>query len=307
MSPVFRAFGPIAVDVDGSEITLSQRRERDVLGVLLAAQGSPVSADRLLAELWGDRIGTSSTAPVQVAVSRLRALLDPGRSASRSTGRVVRSAAGYQLRAERDEVDVWVFESLVEQALTGSTPRTRLAAATRAAELSQGTPYAGCQVPSVQAEAARLEELRVVVEQVRAESLLELGHALAADRLLAPLARQHPYREQLWALLGRAQYASGRQADALATLATLRTRLAEDLGVDPTPGLRAMEQAILRQDPRLGAGVTVTGRGHRPSRVRCRSHRVSTATSSTTAAPPSSHSAVSEVIQARSTARPMVT
>ena len=87
----------------------------------------------------------------------------------------------------------------------------------------------------------------MTVQEVRAEALLALGHPATAARLLASVAPDHPYREQLWALLARAQYACARQADALATLATLRTRLAEDLGVDPSSAVRSTEQAILTQ------------------------------------------------------------
>ena len=88
------------------------------------------------------------------------------------------------------------------------------------------------------------------MHEARAEALVALGHP-AAGRPTPRTdgAGSHPYRERLWALLARAQYACARQADALATLARLRTSLAEDLGVDPSPLVRAMEQRILAQDP----------------------------------------------------------
>ena len=159
---------------------------------------------------------------------------------------------GYRLAVTAEEVDAWVFEDLATQALSARTPADRLLLATRASELWTGEPYAECRSASLQAGAAALVELHVTVQEVRAEALLALGHPAAAARLLAPVAPDHPYREQLWALLARAQYACARQADALATLATLRTRLAEDLGVDPSSAVRSTEQAILTQD----AGLT---------------------------------------------------
>jgi DNA-binding SARP family transcriptional activator len=257
---VYRVLGGIAVA--GAPVT--RRRERELLGLLVAAGGAPVAVGHILDELGCDRPAA------QVAVSRLRALLDP----TRSRRAVIESTpAGYRLIAERDLVDAWSFEHQVDLALAAPTPADRLVLATRAAELCAGAPYAECQAPALVTEAARLEDLRVSAQETRAEALLALGHPAAAVRLLVALAPQHPYREPLWALLARAQYSCARQADALATLAALRSRLAEDLGVDPSPVVRRLEQAILTQDPGLADGPRPSPRSHRPrTRVvgRCR-------------------------------------
>ena len=237
----YRVLGEIAVD--GRAVT--RRRERELFALLVAARGRPVAVERIVDEIWS---AEGERAAVQVAVSRLRALLDPTRS---GPVRVATSPAGYQLAAAMDEVDAWVFEDLAERALAAPTAADRLVLGTRATELWAGAPYAECQAPSLRAEATRLAELHLTVQESRAEALLELGHPAAAVRLLAPVAPEHPYREQLWALLARSQYACARQADALATLAELRSRLAEDLGVDPSSVVRSMEQAILAQDPGL--------------------------------------------------------
>ncbi len=264
---VLRVLGDMVV---GAE-TITRRRERELLGLLVAARGRPVAVERIVAELW-EADGTR--AAVQVVVSRLRALLDPARSAP---SRVGTTPVGYCLAAVMDEVDAWAFEDLAERALAAATPADRVVLGTRAEEL-WGEPYAECAAPTLRAEATRLAELRVTVQECRAEALLTLGHPGAAVRLLAPAAPDHPYREQLWALLARAQYAASRQADALATLATLRSRLAEDLGVDPSAVVRATEQAILTQAPSLDtAARTVRAVGSRSAlwlghRSRCR-HR----------------------------------
>ena len=150
------------------------------------------------------------------------------------------------------------------------------------------------------------------------------GIPAAAVRLLAAVAPEHPYREQLWALLARAQYACTRQADALTTLATLRSRLAEDLGVDPSPVVRDMERAILTQDPSLDRRDRIvpsartlpaaSGRSDHSGlstssvcRHRRRRSTVRPATSATATTAPSSHNPFSEAIQAWSTAIPIVT
>jgi DNA-binding SARP family transcriptional activator len=255
---VFTVLGEVGVD--GTALT--RRRERDLLALLVTCHGRPVGVDRIAEELWTSDVPRGA---VQVVVSRLRTLLDPKRSRPPA---VETTTAGYRLAAGPDDVDAWRFESLAERSLVAPTPGERVALATRALELWSGPPYAGSTAPSVTAEATRLEDLFVTVEECRAEALLELGHPAAAARLLTALAPGQPYREQLWALLARAQYACARQADALATLATLRTRLAEDLGVDPSGVVRSMEQAILTQDSGLDASRSPYVVGHTPVAVR---------------------------------------
>lgn len=252
------------VAVDGGSVT--RRRERELLGLLVAARGRPVAVERVVDELWVDGALRSA---VQVVVSRLRSLLDPARSGPSA---VATTPAGYRLTVSPDAVDAWVFEDACHQALAAATPGDRVVLCTRVEEQWQGRAYAECQAPSLRAEATRLTELYVTVLETRAEGLLALGHPAAAVRLLTPVAPDHVYREQLWALLARAQYACARQADALATLATLRSRLAEDLGVDPSAVVRRMEQAILTQDPGL-APVAPTSSGSSLHHGRVRVHR----------------------------------
>jgi DNA-binding SARP family transcriptional activator len=300
---VDRVLGEVVVG--GEPVT--RRRERELFGLLVAARGRPVPVDRVVEELWAEDTPRSA---VQVVVSRLRALLVPDARGPRG---VVGTAAGYRLDRDRASVDAWVFERLVERALAAVTPTDRLVVGTQAVDLWAGEPYADCEAPSLRAEAARLVDLHVAVQEVRAGALLGLGHPDTAVRLLVPVAADHPYRESLWALLARAQYAGARQADALTTLATLRSRLVTDLGVDPSPVVRAIEQAILRQDPGLTpvhAPVATPRRAAHGSslcRHRRRSSAVRPATAATASTAPSTHSPFSEAIQAWSTAIPIVT
>ena len=245
----YRVIGQVGAYVEGRTVTLTRTRERHLLAVLVAAGGRAVSVERLLGELWGPDAPASALGVLQVSVSRLRALLDPDRAAGPV---LVRTPGGYRLEADESDVDVWMFEAVAARALVADGAGERLRLTAEAGALwSAGEPYADCPAPSVRAEAARLTDLFVAVSQVRAGTLLALGRADDAVRLLAPLAADNPYREELWALLARAQFASARQADALATLATLRSRLVEDLGVDPAPCVREMERRILTQDEGL--------------------------------------------------------
>jgi hypothetical protein len=56
-----------------------------------------------------------------------------------------------------------------------------------------------------------------------------------------------------------ALYRSGRQADALAAYQSARQVLIDELGIEPGPALRELEQAILEQSPDLDSGPTPSG------------------------------------------------
>jgi hypothetical protein len=101
------------------------------------------------------------------------------------------------------------------------------------------------------AEITRLDELRALAQERRAEALLALGRAAEAVPDLDAHAQAHPWREDGWRLLALALYQAGRQGDALAALRRARHVLAAELGVDPGPGLRQLESDILGQAPRL--------------------------------------------------------
>ncbi len=246
----YSVFGEMAVTVDGRRQPLTRRRERDVLSVLLAAHGAPVAAERLVAEVWGQEAPQQTLGTLHVVVSRLRNLLEPDRVV-RKGSRLVSTAAGYSLLSEVADVDAWSFEASADEALATSAPPERLGKCDQARSLWTGPPYADSMTPVVRSEAARLEELLLMVLEHRARALLDLGRPEDAQRSLAGLAPQHPWHERLWSLLALSQYQCSRQAEALETLRTLRDRLADELGVDPSAEIRRLEQSMLRQDPSL--------------------------------------------------------
>ena len=118
--------------------------------------------------------------------------------------------------------------------------------------LWRGEPYAELEdAPDARAERVRLEELRLLAVEDRALAQVWLGqHATAAAELEA-LTASHPLRERLWGLRALALTRSGRQADALAVLRQVRTVLDDELGLEPGTELRALQTAVLRQDPAL--------------------------------------------------------
>ncbi|MFI2378809.1 AfsR/SARP family transcriptional regulator [Streptomyces sp. NPDC018964] len=245
----FGVLGPLVVwDGEGREVKVPEAKVRALLADLLAHEGAPVSADRLIGDLWGDEPPGRPSGALQAKVSQLRRVL--GRE------RVVRQPPGYRLRLDGgDEVDAARFGALVAEAHTVGDPRARAALLTEALELWRGPAYADfADEPFVRGPAQRLAEQRLSVLEAQAQARLEAGgHALLAGEL-ADLVARHPLRERLRALQMRALYAAGRQSEALASYDDLRARLADELGVDPSPELAALHGAVLRQDPRLDAG-----------------------------------------------------
>ncbi|MFJ6609988.1 BTAD domain-containing putative transcriptional regulator [Streptomyces sp. NPDC091289] len=264
----FGVLGPLVVgDGEGNDVTVPERKVRALLADLLAHDGGPVSADRLIHDLWGDAPPGRPSGALQAKVSQLRRVL--GRD------RVVRQPPGYRLRLERgtDEVDADRFRALVTEARPVRDPRARAALLTEALGLWRGPAYADfADAPFAREAAQRLAEQRLSVLEEQAEARWEAGdHVLLAGEL-ADLVARHPLRERLRAVQMRALYSAGRQSEALASYEDLRGRLVEELGVDPGPELAALHRAVLRQDPLLmplaaHLSVPLSGDSHVVSRV----------------------------------------
>ncbi|RJL30115.1 BTAD domain-containing putative transcriptional regulator [Bailinhaonella thermotolerans] len=243
----FGVLGPLMVWGEGGEaVRVPEAKVRLLLGALLVARGRPVSAETLIDDLWGGSPPGSAANTLQGKVSLLRKALG-------SAGGVERQAAGYSLRVAEDEVDAWRFEALLARARASADPEERERLLTEALSLWRGAALADfAEHEFARPHIARLEELRLVAVEERAAVRLARGEhdVLAAE--LAPLAEAYPLRERLRAVQIEALYRSGRQGEALAAYHELRTRLADELGVDPSPELAALHAAMVRQDPALG-------------------------------------------------------
>ncbi|MFE4251666.1 BTAD domain-containing putative transcriptional regulator [Streptomyces sp. NPDC056910] len=243
----FGVLGPLTVwDGDGDPVAVPEVKVRALLAALLVHEGRPVSADRLIDGLWGDDLPGNPANALQAKVSQLRKAL--GRD------RVVRQAPGYRLRLDEagDEVDADRFLSLVDRAKSAAGARERSELLTEALELWRGPAYADfADEEFVRTAAQRLTEQRLAVREERAEALLESGDLTLLTGELTDLIARHPLRERLRAVQLRALYLTGRQSEALGSYAELRGRLADELGLNPSPELAALHEAILRQDPAL--------------------------------------------------------
>ena len=216
---------------------------------------------------------------MQSYVSHLRRALEPGRAARAPAGVLVTSPPGYALRLGREAVDAWSFEDEVHRAAGLDDPaavHSRLSAALASWRGAAFEEFSG--LPWADLEASRLEELRLTAAEMRADAALRLGRAAQTVADLSRMTAEHPLREEAWRLLALALYQSGRQGDALAALRRARARLAADLGVDPGPALRELEEGILAQAPHLSAAAGhhaahLPGGGPCPGRAAIRRRR----------------------------------
>src|SRR5215211_4219856 len=240
----FRILGPLDVRDGDRELPLGGTRQRALLGLLLLHANEVVSSDRLVDELWAAGEGSKA---LQVAVSRLRKVI--GHDA------LVTRVPGYELRVEPGQLDLHRFEQLSTEgrrALAAGDPDAAAEILRDALALWRGPPLADLSYePSLQSELARLGELRLAALEDRIDAdLARGGHAETIGELEA-LAARYPLRERLRGQLMIALYRSGRQAEALEVYRNARHVLVEELGIEPSRGLKELEQAILEQDASL--------------------------------------------------------
>ncbi|MEU7900435.1 BTAD domain-containing putative transcriptional regulator [Nonomuraea sp. NPDC049152] len=210
--------------------------------MLLALEaGRPVSVDRLIDALWEDAPPANVGNALQTLVKRLRAGLGAG---------VVRTtSAGYVLALPQEAVDACRFTSMLASARQVDGDEERVALLGSALSLWRGKALAGfAHVPSLEAAATHLTELRLTAVQDWTALHLRLGRAAEIVNELAQLAAAHPLRESLCAVLLRVLAASGRRAEALEVFQRTRRLLAEELGVDPSQQLVEAHLEVLRAD-----------------------------------------------------------
>jgi len=250
---LFRILGPVEAWTGTDWATITAAKRRSLLATLLVHPGQPVSTDVLAEEVWPSGPPAKASNLLSVYVHHLRRLIGDGE------GRVlVTRAPGYQVVLSRGELDADQFTRLVavgRQALADGEPSRAVELLTQALALWRGKALADVPAtPLIEAETDRLEESRAEALELRAEANLACGRHTEVIPELRRLVVDLPLQEKLWALLIRALYGAGRQAEALEVYEAARRKIAEELGVDPGAELRQLYQQMLNAD---GEGTAI--------------------------------------------------
>jgi DNA-binding SARP family transcriptional activator/WD40 repeat protein len=245
----FGVLGPLEVREGGSLLDVPGRQERALLALLLTAPGRVFSVSAIVDGLWSDEPPAGAEKAVQVYVSRLRRAL-PGDGGSL----VLTRSPGYLAAVDPECVDAERFRALAaagRRDLGVGLADVATNELRDALGLWRGEAYEEFEAPFAVAERTALEELRLATMEDRIAAELATGAGPELVGELETLVGRHPLRERLWAHLMTALYRSGRQADALGAFQRARTALVDELGIEPGPGLRAVEARVFAQDIEL--------------------------------------------------------
>ncbi|MGW3413911.1 AfsR/SARP family transcriptional regulator [Streptomyces sp. NPDC000888] len=244
----FSVLGPVRAWRGEELLPAGSPQQRAMLAALLLREGRTATASELIDALWGDEPPAQALATVRTYASRLKKTLGPEILVGEAGGYAIRlSGTGGTL----DLAQAQELAADAEKARSAGDLCHAREVLRRALGLWDGEPLASVPGPFAETQRARLEELRLQLLESRLDMDLEQGcHAEAVSELTA-LTAAHPLRERLRELLMLALYRSGRQAEALAVYADTRRLLADELGVDPRPGLKELQHRILQADPGL--------------------------------------------------------
>lgn len=241
----FRLLGPVELQTGAGSVVLTGKQGA-LLTILLLSANRVVSVQRLAESLWGEPLPSSPSSRVRMLISDLR------KTCAAAGDELIRTQRpGYVVRLAPGQLDLSRFLDGVaraRKAAAAGDPETAVTRYDEALSLWHGAPLVGIDGSFVQAEVARLEELRLEAVEERGSAMLAAGrHAEAVTELTAVVA-DHPLRESAHGQLMLALHRSGRRADALAVYRRLRERITEELGLEPENGLQQLHQRILTSD-----------------------------------------------------------
>ncbi|MGI5128863.1 BTAD domain-containing putative transcriptional regulator [Pseudonocardia sp. CA-107938] len=242
----------MSVRAGATDRTPRPAKLRTLLALLLVRAPNPVPTDALIDGLWDADAPTTATTALQVYVSQLRQVLDPGRSARDPAQLLQTSRRGYRLRIDPMQCDLHRFRALADRgsaALAKGDPAAAADAFTAALRLWRGPVLADVASAALHtAYVPAATELWLAVHEQHAHARIVLDRPAPVIADLSAIVAEHPLRERLVALLMMALDQVGRRDEALRQYERTRTVLADELGIDPSPELRAVRERI-----RLGA------------------------------------------------------
>ncbi len=245
MTTRFKMLGTVEGVRDGVPLALGGAKQKTVLAVLLLADGRTVSVDRLVESVWGEDPAEGAIATLRVFISNLRRVVTPT-----SADGIQFDGNGYRCKVPFS-LDVFEFE---EQCRVASMAPAETEARTwrQALTLFHGDPLSGLEhTEPIRREQVRLAEARsIALDSLFAAELTMSRHREILPELFVA-ADEQPMREQVWSALMVALYRAGRQAEALRVFQQFRQRMIDELGIEPSPDMRRLEQAVLDQSSDL--------------------------------------------------------
>lgn len=250
--------GPLSAEVNGVSIVPTAGKPRQILALLALYPGRVMPVPTLMEEIWGTELPQSALTTLQTYILQLRRRLGTamGPDTPGSAKDVLATRyGGYLLQIPSETVDVHAYEQLVAQgqlAFEEGDDERAAKAFREALKLWNGPALVDVRVGSIlEIEVTRLEESRLVTTERRIDVDLRLGRHAELTAELTDLIARHPQHEGLHSQAMVALYRAGRQATALDVYRRLRRRLIEELGVEPSPQLQRLHQAMLAVDPQL--------------------------------------------------------
>ncbi|MFJ9740664.1 AfsR/SARP family transcriptional regulator [Streptomyces sp. NPDC101166] len=274
----FAVLGPVRVWRGGTELRPAGPQEGALLALLLVRAGEPVGVEEIVDALWGADPPRTAVNVIRRHAGSLRRLLEPG-LAVRAEGRwLVRAAGGYRLVTDGDCLDLLRFRALCERGrrAAGESPARAVELFAEALSLWRGPAASGLpgQARAHPAFGAADRE-RLTAVRAAADAALRAGLPDVVLPELYRAAAAHPLDEPAQAALILALAATGRQGEARAAYDAVRSRLSEELGIDPGPELREAGETARgagtggaaggAPDSRAGADVPAPSTGTTPS------------------------------------------
>jgi SARP family transcriptional regulator, regulator of embCAB operon len=246
----FGVLGPLEMSIGGVLVPLGTPKQRAVLAMLIVNANRPVDIDVLIGAAWNQRPPAGARATLHAYISNLRRLMS---SAGIDRALLASAPPGYRLAIGQDQYDLGRFRAQKDAGLHAAA-----AAEFEQASRQMSDALAQWRGPFledlrdfqfVEALATAFDEEKVVAHTAHVEAEIACGRPYAVIMELETLIAEHPYREPLWAQLITAYYLADRQSDAIDSYLRLKTRLADDLGIDPGAKLRELYEQVLRQEP----------------------------------------------------------
>jgi SARP family transcriptional regulator, regulator of embCAB operon len=249
--------GPLEAIVGGESIVPSATKPRKVLALLIANANHVVQISKLKFEIWDDNPPVSASTTLQTYVLQLRKLIGNAVRDCPTEAKdiLVTRPNGYMFRTGPGQLDVDRYEQLAHQGneslFLGDT-ETAVRQLREALSLWRGSALAGVELGQLlQAHVIRLKESRLHTVERRIEAELRLGNHQALLSELAVLVVEEPFNENIRAQFMLALYRSGRRTEALEAFRQLRALLIEEIGLEPSPRMYRLQQAMLTANPAL--------------------------------------------------------